>query len=127
MKRLALLPLAALAACAPAPAWQVVSVRTSEAQPATETSLARVRIDDHRFTGTTGCTDVTGTFDGDSPITLSGVQVGDPGNCSGWARQTHDQLAPLLVDGAEFRVARPADFELVLVHTGGETIRLMLQ
>ena len=56
MKRaVAIAPLLALAACAPAPTWQVVSLRTSEDQPATEASIARVRIDDQRFSGTTGC------------------------------------------------------------------------
>ena len=124
-RALAAVPLLALAACAPAPTWQVVSVRTSEGQPATETSLARVRIDDQRFSGTTGCADVSGSFEGESDITLSDVRVGDPGGCSGWARHTHDQLADLIVNDAAFRVSRPADFELVLVAPGGETVRLM--
>ena len=134
MKRaLALVPLFALAACAHAPTWQVVSLRTSEDQPATEASVARVRIDDQRFTGTTGCADVAGEFDGgsdggsdgDDTITLRDIALGDPGDCTGWARHTHDQLAPLIVDGATFRVRHPSDFEIVLVGDLGETVRLM--
>lgn len=126
MKRsLAILPLAALAACAPAPTWQVVSVRTSEDQPATETSVAHVRIDDHRFTGTTGCADVSGSFEGESDITLTDIAVGDPGDCSGWLRHTHDQIEQLLTDGTTFQVSQPADFEMILVADSGETIRLM--
>lgn len=133
MKRvLIILPALALAACSPAPVWQVVSVRTS-ADPATETGLSRLRIDDHRFSGTTGCADVAGEFDGgsdggsdgDDTITLRDIALGDPGNCTGWARHTHDQLAPLIVDGATFRVRHPSDFEIVLVGDLGETVRLM--
>lgn len=121
MKRaLTILPLFALAACAPAPTWQVVSLRTSEDQPATETSVARLRIDDQRFTGTTGCSDVSGSFEGENTITLS-----DPGDCSGWARHTHDQLAHLLTENTSFQVSHPADFEMILVAESGETIRLM--
>ena len=126
MKRaLAIVPLFTLAACAPAPTWQLVSLRTSEDQPATETSVARVRIDDQRFTGTTGCADVSGSFEGKDTITLENITLGDPGDCSGWARYTHDQLAHLLADNTTFRVSHPADFEMILVAETGETIRLM--
>lgn len=126
MKRaLALVPLFALAACAPAPTWQVVSLRTSEDQPATEASVARVRIDDQRFTGTTGCSDVSGSFEGEDTITLTDLKLSDPGDCSGWARHTHDQLTQLLTEGTSFQVSHPADFEMILVAESGETIRLM--
>lgn len=126
MKRaLAIVPLFALAACAPAPTWQLVSLRTSEDQPATETSVARVRIDDQRFTGTTGCADVSGSFEGEDTITLENIELGDPGDCSGWARHTHDQLEQLLTENTTFQVSRPADFEMILVAETGETIRLM--
>lgn len=126
-RALALVPLFALAACTSGPTWQVVSVRTAEDQPAAETSVARVRIDDHRFTGTTGCADVTGTFEEEEQdtVSLNEVELSDPGECSGWARHTHDQLAPLLTDGASFSISRPADFELVLVGEHGQTLRLM--
>lgn len=126
MKRaLTILPLFALAACAPAPTWQVVSLRTSEDQPATEASVARVRIDDQRFTGTTGCGDVSGSFEGEDTITLTDLKLSDPGDCSGWARHTHDQLAHLLTESKSFQVSHPADFEMILVADTGETIRLM--
>lgn len=126
MKRaLALITLFALAACAPAPTWQLVSLRTSEDQPATEASIARVRIDDQRFTGTTGCADVSGSFEGEDTITLENIALGDPGDCSGWARHTHDQLAHLLTESKSFQVSHPADFEMILVADTGETIRLM--
>ena len=126
MKRaLTILPLFALAACAPAPTWQVVSLRTSEDQPATEASVARVRIDDQRFTGTTGCADVSGSFEGEDTITLENIALGDPGDCAGWARHTHDQLTQLLTEGTSFQVSHPADFEMILVAESGETIRLM--
>lgn len=126
MKRaLTILPLFALAACAPAPTWQVVSLRTSEDQPAIETSVARVRIDDQRFTGTTGCADVSGSFEGEDTITLEDIKLRDPGDCSGWARHTHDQLAHLLTENTTFQVSHPADFEMILVADTGETIRLM--
>ena len=126
MKRaLTILPLFALAACAPAPTWQVVSLRTSEDQPATETSVARLRIDDQRFTGTTGCADVSGSFEGEDTITLENIALGDPGDCAGWARHTHDQLTQLLTEGTSFQVSHPADFEMILVAESGETIRLM--
>ena len=126
MKRaLALVPLFALAACAHAPTWQVVSLRTSEDQPATEASVARVRIDDQRFTGTTGCADVSGSFEGEDTITLKNIALSDPGDCAGWARHTHDQLAHLLADNTTFQVSHPADFEMILVAESGETIRLM--
>ena len=126
MKRaVAIAPLLALAACAPAPAWQVVSLRTSEDQPATEASIARVRIDDQRFTGTTGCADVSGSFEGEDTITLEKITLGDPGDCAGWARHTHDQLEHLLTENTTFQVSRPADFELILVAETGETLRLM--
>ena len=126
MKRaVAIAPLLALAACAPAPTWQVVSLRTSEDQPATEASIARVRIDDQRFTGTTGCADVSGSFEGEDTITLTDLKLSDPGDCSGWARHTHDQLTQLLTEGTSFQVSHPADFEMILVAESGETIRLM--
>ena len=126
MKRaVAIAPLLALAACAPAPAWHVVSLRTSEDQPATEASIARVRIDDQRFTGTTGCSDVSGSFEGEDTITLKNIALSDPGDCAGWARHTHDQLAHLLTEGTSFQVSHPADFEMILVADTGETIRLM--
>lgn len=126
MKRaLALITLFALAACAPAPTWQLVSLRTSEDQPATEASIARVRIDDQRFTGTTGCADVSGSFEGDDTITLENIALGDPGDCSGWARHTHDQLEHLLTENTTFQVSHPADFEMILVAETGETLRLM--
>ena len=126
MKRaVAIAPLLALTACAPAPAWQVVSLRTSEDQPATETSIARVSIDDQRFTGTTGCADISGSFEGESDVTLTAIDIGDPGDCSGWARHTHDQLAHLLAENTTFQVSHPADFEMILVADSGETIRLM--
>lgn len=126
MKRaVAIAPLLALAACAPAPTWQVVSLRTSEDQPATEASIARVRIDDQRFSGTTGCADVSGSFEGDSDVTLTGVELGTPGDCSGWARHTHDQLEHLLAEDKTFQVSHPADFEMILVADSGETLRLM--
>ena len=126
MKRaVAIVPLFALAACAPAPTWQVVSLRTSEDQPATEASVARVRIDGQRFTGTTGCGDVSGSFEGEDTITLENIALGDPGDCSGWARHTHDQLTQLLTEGTSFQVSHPADFEMILVAESGETIRLM--
>lgn len=126
MKRaLTILPLFALAACAPAPTWQVVSLRTSEDQPATEASVARVRIDDQRFTGTTGCSDVSGSFEGEDTITLTDLKLSDPGDCAGWARHTHDQLAHLLADNTTFQVSHPSDFEMILVAESGETIRLM--
>lgn len=126
MKRaLALVPLFALAACAPAPTWQVVSLRTSEDQPATEASVARVRIDDQRFTGTTGCADVSGSFEGEDTITLTDLKLSDPGDCAGWARHTHDQLEHLLTENTTFQVSHPADFEMILVTDTGETIRLM--
>ncbi len=126
MKRaLTILPLFALAACAPAPTWQVVSLRTSEDQPATEASVARVRIDDQRFTGTTGCSDVSGSFEGEDTITLTDLKLSDPGDCAGWARHTHDQLAHLLADNTTFQVSHPSDFEMILVADTGETIRLM--
>ena len=126
MKRaLTILPLFALAACAPAPTWQVVSLRTSEDQPATEASVARVRIDDQRFTGTTGCSDVSGSFEGEDTITLTDLKLSDPGDCSGWARHTHDPLTQLLTEGTSFQVSHPADFEMILVAESGETIRLM--
>ena len=126
MKRaVAIVPLFALAACAPAPTWQVVSLRTSEDQPATEASVARVRIDGQRFTGTTGCGDVSGSFEGEDTITLENIALGDPGDCSGWARHTHDQLAHLLTENTSFQVSHPADFEMILVAESGETIRLM--
>ena len=126
MKRaLAFITLFALAACAPAPTWQVVSLRTSEDQPATEASIARVRIDDQRFTGTTGCADVSGSFEGEDTITLTDLKLSDPGDCSGWARHTHDQLTQLLTEGTSFQVSHPADFEMILVAGSGETIRLM--
>ena len=126
MKRaLALITLFALAACAPAPTWQLVSLRTSEDQPATEASIARVRIDDQRFTGTTGCADVSGSFEGEDTITLENIALGDPGDCSGWARHTHDQLEHLLTENTTFQVSRPADFEMILVAETGETLRLM--
>lgn len=126
MKRaVAIVPLFALAACAPAPTWQVVSLRTSEDQPATETSVARVRIDGQRFTGTTGCSDVSGSFEGEDTITLTDFKLGDPGDCSGWARHTHDQLAHLLTENTTFQVSHPADFEMILVAETGETLRLM--
>lgn len=126
MKRAVVIaPLFALAACAPASTWQVVSLRTSEDQPATEASIARVRIDDQRFSGTTGCADVSGSFEGDSDITLTGVELGTPGDCSGWARHTHDQLEHLLTDNRTFQVSHPADFEMILVADSGETLRLM--
>lgn len=126
MKRaLALVPLFALAACAPAPTWQVVSLRTSEDQPATEASVARVRIDDQRFTGTTGCADVSGSFEGEDTITLTDLKLSDPGDCAGWARHTHDQLEHLLTENTTFQVSHPADFEMILVADTGETIRLM--
>lgn len=117
--------LLALVACAPAPSWQVVSVRADADLPATETSPARVRIDDHSFAGTTGCADISGVYDGDTDVTLSQVQVGDPGDCAGWARHTHDQLTEFIVDGAALHVTRPADYELVLVDADGRTVRLM--
>lgn len=126
MKRaVAIAPLLALAACAPAPTWQVVSLRTSEDQPATEASIARVRIDDQRFSGTTGCADVSGSFEGEDTITLENITLGDPGDCAGWARHTHDQLAHLLADNTSFKVSHPSDFEMILVADTGETIRLM--
>lgn len=126
MKRaVAIAPLLALAACAPAPTWQVVSLRTSEDQPATEASVARVRIDGQRFTGTTGCADVSGSFEGEDTVTLENIALGDPGDCSGWARHTHDQLAHLLTENTSFQVSHPADFEMILVADTGETIRLM--
>lgn len=126
MKRaVAIAPLLALAACAPAPTWQLVSLRTSEDQPATEASIAHVRIDDQRFTGTTGCADVSGSFEGEDTITLENITFGDPGDCSGWARHTHDQLAHLLTENTSFQVSHPADFEMILVADTGETIRLM--
>ena len=126
MKRaVAIAPLLALAACAPAPTWQVVSLRTSEDQPATEASIARVRIDDQRFSGTTGCADVSGSFEGEDTITLTDLKLSDPGDCSGWARHTHDQLAHLLTENTSFQVSHPADFEMILVAESGETIRLM--
>ena len=126
MKRaVAIAPLLALAACAPAPTWQVVSLRTSEDQPATEASIARVRIDDQRFSGTTGCADVSGSFEGEDTITLTDLKLSDPGDCSGWARHTHDQLAYLLTENTSFQVSHPADFEMILVAESGETIRLM--
>ena len=126
MKRaLTILPLFALAACAPAPTWQVVSLRTSEDQPATEASVARVRIDDQRFSGTTGCADVSGSFEGEDTITLTDLKLSDPGDCSGWARHTHDQLTQLLTEGTSFQVSHPADFEMILVAETGETLRLM--
>lgn len=126
MKRvLAVAPLLAVSACAPQPAWHVVSVRTAEDQPATETSVASVRIDAQRFTGTTGCADVSGSFEGDDTITLQDIQVGDPGDCSGWARHTHDQITNLITENTTLQVSRPADYELILVADGGETIRLM--
>lgn len=126
MKRAAAIaPLLALAACAPAPTWQVVSLRTSEDQPATEASTARVRIDDQRFSGTTGCADVSGSFEGESDVTLTEVELGDPGDCSGWARHTHDQLEHLLTENTAFQVSHPADFEMILVADSGETLRLM--
>jgi len=103
----------------------VVSLRTSEDQPATEASIARVRIDDQRFTGTTGCSDVSGSFEGEDTITLENITLGDPGDCSGWARHTHDQLAQLLTENTTFQVSHPADFEMILVAESGETIRLM--
>lgn len=117
--------LLALAACSPAPSWQVVSVRADADLPATETSPARVRIDGHSFAGTTGCADISGVYDGDTDVTLSQVQVGDPGDCAGWARHTHDQLTEFIVDGAALHVTRPADYELVLVDADGRTVRLM--
>lgn len=126
MKRaLALITLFALAACAPAPTWQLVSLRTSEDQPATEASIAHVRIDDQRFTGTTGCADVSGSFEGEGTITLENIALGDPGDCSGWARHTHDQLEHLLTENTTFQVSHPADFEMILVAETGETLRLM--
>lgn len=126
MKRaVAIAPLLALAACAPAPTWQVVSLRTSEDQPATEASIARVRIDDQSFSGTTGCADVSGSFEGEDTITLENIALGDPGDCSGWARHTHDQLEHLLTDNRTFQVFHPADFEMILVADSGETLRLM--
>lgn len=126
MKRaVAIAPLLALAACAPAPTWQVVSLRTSEDQPATEASTARVRIDGQRFSGTTGCADVSGSFEGESDVTLTEVELGDPGDCSGWARHTHDQLEHLLTENKAFQVSHPADFEMILVADNGETLRLM--
>ena len=126
MKRaLTILPLFALAACAPAPTWQVVSLRTSEDQPATEASIAHVRIDDQRFSGTTGCADVSGSFEGEDTITLTDLKLSDPGDCAGWARHTHDQLEHLLADNRTFQVSHPADFELILVAETGETLRLM--
>lgn len=117
--------LLALVACAPAPSWQVVSVRADADLPATETSPAWVRIDDHSFAGTTGCTDISGVYDGDTDVTLSQVKVGDPGDCAGWARHTHDQLTEFIVDGATLHLTRLADFELVLVDADGRTVRLM--
>ncbi|MBF4548135.1 META domain-containing protein [Corynebacterium afermentans subsp. lipophilum] len=126
MKRaLAFITLFALAACAPAPTWQVVSLRTSEDQPATEASIARVRIDDQRFSGTTGCADVSGSFEGEDTITLENIELGTPGDCSGWARHTHDQLEHLLAEDKTFQVSHPADFEMILVADSGETLRLM--
>lgn len=126
MKRaVAIVPLFALAACAPAPTWQLVSLRTSEDQPATEASIAHVRIDDQRFTGTTGCADVSGSFEGEDTITLESITFGDPGDCSGWARHTHDQLEHLLTENTTFQVSHPADFEMILVAETGETLRLM--
>ncbi|OFT57819.1 hypothetical protein HMPREF3151_06180 [Corynebacterium sp. HMSC05H05] len=126
MKRaLAILPLFTLAACVSAPTWQVVSLRTSEDQPATEASVARVRIDDQRFTGTTGCADVSGSFEGEDTITLENIKLSDPGDCSGWARHTHDQIEQLLTANTTFRVSHPADFEMILVAESGETLRLM--
>lgn len=126
MKRaLALITLFALAACAPAPTWQLVSLRTSEDQPATEASIAHVRIDDQRFSGTTGCADVSGSFEGEGTITLENIALGDPGDCSGWARHTHDQLEHLLTENTTFQVSHPADFEMILVAETGETLRLM--
>ena len=126
MKRaVAIVPLLALAACAPAPTWQLVSLRTSEDQPATEASIAHVRIDDQRFSGTTGCADVSGSFEGEDTITLEKITLGDPGDCAGWARHTHEQLEQLLTENTTFQVSRPADFEMILVAENGETIRLM--
>ena len=84
-----------------------------------------MRIDDQRFSGTTGCADVSGSFEGEDTITLENIELGDPGDCSGWARHTHDQLEHLLTENKAFQVSHPADFELILVADSGETLRLM--
>ena len=85
-----------------------------EAPVARNTGGASVTFSGSSFSGTTGCAEVSGEFDGEDTVRLRDVTVGDPGDCAGWARHMHDQLAPLLHDDTEFTVTRPTDTDLVL-------------
>ena len=125
MKRLlAVAPVLLLAACASPQQWHVVGVYTDPDAPVPRnTGGASFTFTEDSFEGTTGCAKASGNFD--DTVTLHNVQVGDPGDCSGWARHTHDQLAHLLTENTSFQVSHPADFEMILVADTGETIRLM--
>lgn len=114
MKRLlAVAPVLLLAACASPQQWHVVGVYTDPDAPVPRnTGGASFTFTEDSFEGTTGCAKASGDFD--DTVTLHNVQVGDPGDCSGWARHTHDQLAQLLHDDTTFTVTRPTDNDLVL-------------
>lgn len=116
MKRALLLaPVMLLAACSSPLQWHVVGVYTDPDAPvARNTGGAYVTFSGSSFSGTTGCAEVSGEFEGDDTVRLHDVTVGDPGDCAGWARHMHDQLAPLLHDDTEFTVTRPTDTDLVL-------------
>lgn len=125
MKKLAPLvalgALAALSGCSlQAPTWQVVGVYTDPslpgALPADAAGAANFRVHSGEFRGSTPCASVRGelTIDGDT-LTLDFVELDDPGDCSGGARHTHDQLAGLLTPGASFHIVETAPTERLLV------------
>lgn len=135
MKRwLVLLPALALVGCASTQTWQVVAVYTAPDLPGDVPADAAGRVnfavDGTTFTGSTGCADVAGEFaqDGDT-VTLETITVGDVGECTGGTRHIHEQLVPLLTQGATFTRRDLSEYEVML--TGDNTvdppsIRLML-
>lgn len=142
MKRLAvaaaLLPFT-LAGCASGQTWQVVGLYTDPALPgdlpADVAGAVNFDVRDSRFAGETGCAAISGEFtDVEGGIEFTNVEVAGPGDCSGGARHTHEQLAGLMVDGAAFDVRRMSEYEVLLTqrtdaHEPGsepKSIRLML-
>lgn len=139
MRRLVLAPVLAaalaLAGCATGQTWQVVGVYTDPSLPGALTpdaaGRANVTVRGDTFEGTTGCAEVEGSFEEtEEQVAMREVAVGQLGACTGGVRRTHDQLAGLFVEGAEFSVRRLSEYEVLLTSTADAldppSVRLML-
>lgn len=126
----------ALASCAaPTPTWQVMAIYTDPALPGAlprdAAGKANVAVRGDTLRGTTPCAQVEGTIArDDATVTLTTITIGEPEQCAGGSRHTHDQLVDLLSEGAVFSVRELSDTERLLTLAGTDafdppSIRLM--